>query len=131
MQPPYPCPCCGYLTIDEPPASHDICRICSWEDDLSQLRFVTLGAGANRTSLLDAQRNFITSGISEPDRPDLHPGSVEGEVRDPHWRPLDPSRDSFEGFTVDVDDGMTYSPDPRAYWYWLPSDDRAEREAPH
>jgi hypothetical protein len=28
----YPCPCCGYPTLDEP-ASHEICRVCDWQDD--------------------------------------------------------------------------------------------------
>jgi Protein of unknown function (DUF4240)/Cysteine-rich CPCC len=27
-----PCPCCGYLTVDEP-GSWEICDICGWEDD--------------------------------------------------------------------------------------------------
>jgi len=33
----YPCPCCGYLVFTEPPGSFEICPICFWEDDVSQL----------------------------------------------------------------------------------------------
>jgi hypothetical protein len=40
----YPCPCCGYLMFYEGPGSYDICKICFWEDDLSQLRFVEWAA---------------------------------------------------------------------------------------
>jgi hypothetical protein len=25
----YPCPCCGYLVLDEEPGSYEICPICS------------------------------------------------------------------------------------------------------
>ena len=39
----YPCPCCVYLMFGAPPGSYDICKICFWEDDLSQLRFVMMG----------------------------------------------------------------------------------------
>ena len=38
----YPCPCCGYLMFNEEPGSYDICEVCGWEDDLSQLRFATV-----------------------------------------------------------------------------------------
>lgn len=48
----YPCPCCGYLVFDESPGSYEICPICFWEDDLSQLRFPRMSVGANRVSFL-------------------------------------------------------------------------------
>jgi hypothetical protein len=35
---PYPCPCCGHLVYIEPPGSHDICKVCFWEDDIVMLR---------------------------------------------------------------------------------------------
>ncbi|MBO0846033.1 MAG: hypothetical protein J2P22_11530 [Nocardioides sp.] len=44
----YPCPCCGYLVFDEEPGSYDICAVCGWEDDLSQLRFATWEEGPTR-----------------------------------------------------------------------------------
>jgi hypothetical protein len=60
----YPCPCCGYLVFDEPAGSDDICEICFWHDDLSQLRFPRM-TGANHVSLLDAQRNYREFGACE------------------------------------------------------------------
>ena len=29
---PSPCPCCGYLTLDER-GGYEICPVCYWEDD--------------------------------------------------------------------------------------------------
>src|ERR1700676_3036143 len=46
----HPCPCCGYRVLEEPGA-YEICPICGWEDDVSQLRFATMPGGANRPSL--------------------------------------------------------------------------------
>ena len=46
-----PCSCCGYLVVDELPGPDDICPICFWEDDVSQLRF-PMTTGANHVSLI-------------------------------------------------------------------------------
>ncbi|WBW96674.1 CPCC family cysteine-rich protein [Oceanirhabdus sp. W0125-5] len=53
----YVCPCCGYLTLEEPTGSYDICPICFWEDegmydDPDEI------SGANGVSLRVAQQNF-------------------------------------------------------------------------
>ena len=76
----FPCPCCGYLVFSERPGSYDICQVCGWEDDLSQLRFVMLG-GANRP-LVDCQTEFAATG-----------GSSKHDLRrDPEWRPIESRR---------------------------------------
>ena len=59
----YPCPCCGYLMFGEPPGSYEICKICFWEDDISQLRFVTRGGAS--IPLIEAQKNYATFGAIE------------------------------------------------------------------
>ena len=84
----YPCPCCGYLTSSDP-GSYDICPICGWEDDISQLRFPRMAGGANRVSLIDAQANFAAVRQSDPGvLPWVRPAGAQ-DVRDPLWRPVD------------------------------------------
>jgi len=104
---PYPCPCCGFLVFDDPPGSFDICQVCGWEDDISQLRFPTMGGA--QAPLVDCQRaaserSVVASGMN-----------VE---RDSAWRPLDPERDAIEVPEPGVDYGVTYPKDPTELYYW-------------
>jgi hypothetical protein len=113
-----PCPCCGYLVFSEAPGSYEICPICFWEDDVSQLRFPTMGGGANRLSLQDAQISFQKCGACE-DRLVEHVRPVgPDDARDPSWRPLDPRRDSMEIPQPGVDYGSTYPQDSTSLYYW-------------
>jgi len=58
-RPRFACPCCGYLTLPEPPGgTYDICPVCYWEDDPVQFRDPTYAGGANRESLEEARANF-------------------------------------------------------------------------
>ncbi len=62
----YPCPCCGYLTLDQqPPGSFVICPVCWWEDDDVQGRDPEYAGGANAVSLRQARENFRSFGASE------------------------------------------------------------------
>lgn len=55
----YPCPCCGYRTLDEePPGTFDICPVCYWEDDNIQFENPKYAGGANEMSLEEARKNF-------------------------------------------------------------------------
>src|SRR4051812_13425965 len=104
----YPCPCCGYLVFGEAPGSYDICPLCGWEDDLSQLRFPTMG-GANEP-LIDSQDAWVDASGT-----DLRGREYR---RDPEWRPIDPARDGIERPTSGVDYGATYHADRTRYYYW-------------
>ncbi|MEU9092827.1 CPCC family cysteine-rich protein [Streptomyces sp. NPDC048428] len=53
-----PCPCCGHLVHDGPPGSSLVCPVCFWEDDVVQLRWPLLTGGANKCSLVNAQRTY-------------------------------------------------------------------------
>ena len=56
----YPCPCCGFLTLEqEAPGSFDICAVCFWEDDNIQYYDADYAGGANRVSLNQARKNFL------------------------------------------------------------------------
>lgn len=114
----FPCPCCGYLVFSEEPGSDEICPICFWEDDISQLRFPTRGGGANRPSLQEAQMSFQKCGACE-ERLVEHVRPVRpNDARDPLWRPLDAGRDASEIPQPGVDYGNTYPPDSAALYYW-------------
>jgi hypothetical protein len=64
----YPCPCCGFLTLPEPASgTYNICTVCFWEDDPTQLRDPDYWGGANRLSLNDARENFWTIGAGCPE----------------------------------------------------------------
>ncbi|HEY7280281.1 MAG TPA: CPCC family cysteine-rich protein [Actinomycetota bacterium] len=117
----FPCPCCGYLTSSSP-GSYDICPVCGWEDDLSQLRFANSPGGANRLSLRDAQRNFAEHGFSDPELVvdgKLQVQSAQGFTRDPSWRALQPA--DVEEPEPGVDSGTTYPADAEQLYYWRPT----------
>lgn len=89
----YPCPCCGYLVLPEGPGLYEICRICRWEDDPGQLRSPWLPGGANRLSLIEAQRTYAEIGASSPERAARSTGPLPTDHRDPGWRPFELARD--------------------------------------
>ena len=80
---PFPCPCCGYLTSPEP---WDICPVCFWENDASQVRDPDASGGANGISLRQAQRNFQNFGACNQDG--LRHVAAHTFHRDPYWQPL-------------------------------------------
>ena len=112
----YPCPCCGYLTYDAPPGSYEICPICYWEDDISQLKDPRYAGGANIESLVEAQRNFAANGwcearVAEHVRP---PGKADR--RDPSWRPIDPNTDDVVPVTGNLWQGKRIDLERAYYW---------------
>ena len=112
----FPCPCCGYLTSSGP-GSHDICPICDWEDDLSQLRFPET-RGANRVTLVEAQANYVTIGAKASDQQVYVRSASADDARDPWWRPLDPTLDDIKHPIPGVDYGTSYPSDRTELYYW-------------
>lgn len=76
-----PCPCCGFLTLEDTYGSYVICPVCNWEDDGVQLANPTSAGGANSRSLADAQGRTI-------ERYPLHIEVAGGFRRSKRWRPL-------------------------------------------
>ncbi|CDO58458.1 hypothetical protein BN1012_Phect244 [Candidatus Phaeomarinobacter ectocarpi] len=107
----FPCVCCGYLVNDEPPGSHNICPICGWEDDISQLRFPELAGGANKLSLLDAQSQMDGLDVSNKARA----LDVRREVG---WRLIDLELDDIERPVSGNDYGVSYPEGERSLYYW-------------
>ena len=84
----YPCPCCGFLTMnEEPPGSFDICPVCYWEDDIAQYNNPDLRGGANEVSLKEARSNYCLFGASSPKFLDVVRPPLQQEV--PSSRPCE------------------------------------------
>lgn len=80
----YPCPCCGYMTLNQkPPGTYLICPICFWEDDGEQ------GYSSNQVSLRQAQRNFVEFGACERSWLNDVRRPTANDVRVPGWETLD------------------------------------------
>lgn len=63
---PYRCPCCGYLTLEDPVnGSSEICPFCFWENDAVQNDDPSFAGGANEPSLTRARANFERFGAVE------------------------------------------------------------------
>jgi hypothetical protein len=105
------------LTFDEPPGAYEICPICFWEDDISQLRFPSLG-GANHVSLIEGQKNFARFGACEERVMQFIRKISVSDKRDATWRPIDSSRDKFDILIPDKDCGGTYPSDSTQLYYW-------------
>jgi hypothetical protein len=109
----YPCPACGHVVFAEAPGSDDICLVCFWEDDATQLRWPALTEGANVMSLIEAQRNFARIGaIDERFVGDVR-APAEDEPLDPDWRPI-ADYDTFEA----PDESALWPTDMTSLYYW-------------
>jgi len=62
---PYPCPCCGFLTLDER-AGDGICQVCFWQDDGQDDHDadVVRGGPNYELSLSQARANFARIGAA-------------------------------------------------------------------
>lgn len=118
----FPCPCCGYLVFDRAPGNHEICPICCWEDDMSQLRFAEMPGSANPVSLADAQHNFASFHSSSHRKEAEVREPLAGDRRDTGWRPLDPEHDNIETPQRGIPYAESYPvDDPTVLYYWRPT----------
>lgn len=114
----YPCPCCGHLTFREPPGSYDICPLCFWEDDNIQLRWPDWATGANKASLIQAQRNFVEFGASEQRLIKYVRPPTPTQPIEPGWRPVDLNVDVFEPLAVQQ---APWPDDLTVLYWWRPT----------
>jgi hypothetical protein len=114
----YPCPCCGHLVFGGPPGSFEICSVCFWEDDASELEFATTCVGgANGIALAEAQRNYTEFGACEAASVRSVRPPLADEPRDSLWRPVDPGRDSFPAWGS----GDRAPEHDETLYYWRPT----------
>jgi hypothetical protein len=109
-----PCPCCGYLVHDEGPGSYLICPICFWEDDLVQLRWPRYAGGANKASLVEAQRTYARLGACEERLLDAVRAPGPGDARDKGFRPIG-DLDDFEATSLQE---APWPADPAVLYWW-------------
>ena len=114
----YPCPCCGHLTMGEPPGSFDICPVCFWEDDAIQLRWPDYAGGANGPSLVDAQQSFIGRGAVEGRLRRSVRKARDDEPVDEGWRVIDLAVDPFEARGVKE---AEWPEDLTTLYWWRPT----------
>ncbi|MEU8636262.1 CPCC family cysteine-rich protein [Amycolatopsis sp. NPDC048633] len=115
----YPCPCCGHHTFEKPPGSHDICRVCFWEDDDIQLRWPDRAGGANSLTLVDSQRAYAEMGAMEYRFTGLVRMATPDEPLDDGWRPIDLDLDDFE--SMDHPHRAPWPADPTVLYWWRPT----------
>lgn len=109
-----PCPCCGHLVHDDRPGSYLVCPVCFWEDDQVQLRWPLYTGGANKPSLVDAQQNYRSLGVSEARFAEKVRLPNSDEPLDAGFRPIDLAIDSFEETSVQEQPW----PEDRSVLYW-------------
>lgn len=63
--PPYPCTCCGYLTLQEGERECEICPVCFWQADAMQRLSPSVAIGPNYVSLFEARLNFARMGATD------------------------------------------------------------------
>lgn len=115
----FPCPCCGRLVHDREPGFHQVCPVCGWEDDLSQLRFPLMPGSSNVVCLQEGQRNFREYGACERRKLGATRAPVDGEGLEPGWRLIDPARDNIEHPLRGSAYGDSYPwPDTTVLYYW-------------
>ncbi len=61
----FQCPCCDFFTLDER-AGYDICPVCYWEDDGTDLADPDSTSGPNHISLRAGRENFRRLGACDP-----------------------------------------------------------------
>ncbi|MDF4251839.1 CPCC family cysteine-rich protein [Streptomyces sp. WMMB303] len=120
VQPPpegwFPCPCCGHQMFAEL-GGYEICSVCFWEDDLVQMRWPSMGWGANAVSLIQAQQNHQRFGAMEERFRNMVRPPKDDEPLDPGWRPIDLTRDSFE----EPGSSASWPDDQTALYWWRPT----------
>jgi hypothetical protein len=59
----FPCPCCGFFTLNEQSPSDDICPVCFWQDDFVDNHDTDV-LGPNPVRLSVARMNYNAFGAS-------------------------------------------------------------------
>ncbi|MEL6713360.1 MAG: CPCC family cysteine-rich protein [Planctomycetota bacterium] len=72
----FQCPCCDYFTLHGRGA-YDVCPVCYWEDDGTDLNALDEVSGSNHITLRTARRNFESIGAADDSSVPLVAGAAE------------------------------------------------------
>jgi hypothetical protein len=112
-----PCPACGHQMFSDW-WSHEICDVCRWQDDQTQLRYPWSPIGPNGgVSLIEAQANVQRIGAVREDQVRHMRPAAADEPLDPGWRPIDPQRDAVEAAAGEA----PYPDDLTELYWWRPT----------
>ncbi|OKH53909.1 hypothetical protein NIES2101_09175 [Calothrix sp. HK-06] len=82
----YPCPCCGYLTLEsKPPGTYLFCPICFWVDEAKNYNWI----GNSQISLRQAQLNFLEFDACDKEWLNYVRRPTEADIRDSNWQPVE------------------------------------------
>ncbi|MES2205574.1 MAG: CPCC family cysteine-rich protein [Pseudomonadota bacterium] len=113
----FTCPCCGYSVFENFPGSYDICPICFWEDDITQLFYPEIEGGTNDVSLIAAQVNFFQFGAAERRLTKKVRQLTTNFNKDPLWFALFEKRVELPNpEEADISKGLTNSVHELSYW---------------
>lgn len=118
QRPTGPCPCCGHRTLTGEPGDYELCPVCFWEDDPTQLRRPDLTSGANGVALVDAQQAYLRLGAMGVRFASRVRAPAAGKPVDDGWRVIDRSQDSFEPTRIELGTWAEFRRGP----YWWSSD---------
>ncbi|WP_162818075.1 CPCC family cysteine-rich protein [Aquirhabdus parva] len=113
------CPCCGHFVFVNY-GSYDICPICFWEDDWTQLQYPFTDGGTNQVSLAVAQINYVQFAACRFDLIKNVRIPLGNEYLDDRWFPLWAKAIKWKGFEIDHEQS-SLEPDvsPQFIPYWL------------
>jgi hypothetical protein len=94
-----------------------MCPVCFWEDDPIQLRWPTYTGGANKPSLVEAQRHFAATGAKQERVLGYVRPPTADEARDPGWQPVSGDNDFEPLDAVERD----WPADLTVLYWWRPT----------
>jgi hypothetical protein len=90
------CPCCGHAALTE--ADGGFCAVCAWDDRDPDGGW----RGKPRRGLVEAQRQFVSSGVSDLSLAELVRPARPDEAPPPWWLPFDAERPHVRALLADA-----------------------------
>ncbi len=109
----FTCVNCGHKVFNDL-FNFEICPVCGWEDDPVQIRY-PLSKGANKVCLVEAQVNFVKTGLLYKGFTNFSDGKKY--EKDEVWRPFS-KKDKVHVRDEEIRE-IDYPVDMTRLYYWL------------